>query len=75
MTLDERAELVLDTLDKVTSRSIRKSVIVASLKEQDKITRHAAAEEALTVPEHIEYDGLIDKDEAHSRVMNCTGGE
>lgn len=74
MTLDERAAAVLNDIANTVDSETSRAIIRRALTEQDKISRHAAAEEVNMVCEHMEYDGLIDKDHAFAAVMNCRGG-
>jgi hypothetical protein len=69
-TIEERAKAIVELLIYIP-RENRHYVIESALKQQDKITRHSCAEEAITVAtEDIYKDSEELADKIHAAIIN-----
>jgi hypothetical protein len=82
MTLDERAaEIFREVMNPLVGRGECIAIIRRALIEQDKITRHAAAEAVVRLKTYDEdvacyspISAVEFRDAAHAAIMNCRGG-
>jgi hypothetical protein len=70
-TAEERAKELLYAIKHADTENECLSRIIESLKEQDKITRHACADSVLALQfELSNFKAVVDMDDAHQAIMN-----